>query len=175
MNQIDIEKIKSLSIRGRVAFCAACLEKVQSEFNLKTKEMDKIINTLWEFTQTDVFDKWEIKATEISPDTILEAHPDNKFEDYESLSVEELENLKNFYLTLPREILEMVSWSFEVGQSNLYGNTGDYSKPSFQAVRKVLKLMELLKIAPPNLETFTFSKFSEEFGWGKPFSKTVNM
>lgn len=170
-SKIENEKIKQLSIRGRVAFCAMCLEKAISKLGLDSPQMDKIISLLWEFTESNNFAEWEKKATEVSPDTVLENHLDNDFADYETLSVEYLNNLKDSYLSMPKEIIELISWSLETGLSNLYGNTGEYSETTFNAVEKVISIMNKLQVGLPDINLIKFSHFQEEFGWGDRFSK----
>lgn len=169
----EVEEVKQVSIRGRVAFCAICLEKALSKLDLSSPITEKIVNLLWEFTETNDFVDWERKATEISPDTVLENHPDNNFADYETLSVDYLNELENAYSSMPEEIIELISWSLEAGAANLYGNTGAYSEITLEAVRNGIDIMNKLQIELPDINFLKFSKFQEEFGWGKPFKRSI--
>jgi hypothetical protein len=163
----DIEnKIKKTSIRGRFAFGVFCIEKYISENDIHSKWIDKLIPTLWEFTNTDKMDLWEEKISDLTPLNILEYSPRNSYSDYPSLSESEFNELKKYYSELDNELIQMIDETIEIGLGNLYGGTGEFSKETFESTMFVYKLADKLLSEKPNFDNFYKSRFTEFHGWG---------
>lgn len=161
--------IKSISIRGRYAFGVKCIQQFLEEQKIKGKWIDRLILVLKEFTNTDKLDEWDDKISELDPENILDKHPDNKAEDYQSLTDQEFNDLQNFYNSLPNQLTKLISNVIYIGTGNLYGGTGSYSEPTFETTLKVIEQSKNILSTPPNINNFTFSKFSEFHGWGNNF------
>lgn len=165
--QTEIEnKIKLTSIRGRFAFGVFCIEKYIDENNLKSRWIDKLIPTLWEFTSTDRMDLWEEKIGDLTPLNILDDSPKNHHSDYKSLSESEFIELKKYYFELNDGLIQMIDETIEIGLGNLYGGTGEFSQSTFESTLFVYKLANKLLKEKPNFDNFFKSKFTEFHGWG---------
>jgi len=140
-----------ISVRGRVAYGAACLEKATEALQAKTPKMDVFLGFLWGFASTVLFDEWEEKSKKFvfrSPET---------FKKFFSLGEMEEEDL-TFLYELQRDALEAAS-------ANLgSGHTGFTMEPTI----RVVKLMWKNGFALPSVKPFRRSSFSESGGWGDP-------
>ena len=166
-------KIKDISIRGRFAFGVKCLEQYISENNIESKWIEKLLNTLWEFTSSERLDIWDEKIKELDPWNILDTHPDNKAGDYKTLSEKEFYELKGFYNSLDKEFINMVGNAIEIGTGNLYGGTGEFSNETLQPTLELIKIAKNQLKNIPSMESFGFSKFSEKHGWGNEFDRDI--
>ena len=165
------KKLKKISIRGRFAFGVKCIEQYAFEKNIDNKWIYKILETLWEFTNTDRLDIWDEKIEDLNPWNILEEHPDNNPSDYKTLSINEFNELYIFYNSLDKNFIDMIGNVIEIGTGNLYGATGKFSLFSLKPTLEVLRIAKLEIKQIPDIKFFEFSKFSEENGWGNNFSK----
>ena len=141
------------------------------EKNIDNKWIYKILETLWEFTNTDRLDIWDEKIEDLNPWNILEEHPDNNPSDYKTLSINEFNELYIFYNSLDKNFIDMIGNVIEIGTGNLYGATGKFSLFSLKPTLEVLRIAKLEIKQIPDINFFEFSKFSEENGWGNNFSK----
>lgn len=164
-------KIKQTSIRGRFAFGVFCLEKYITENDLKSKWIEKLIPTLWEFTNTDRMDLWEEKISDLTPLNILDESPRNSHSDYPSLTESEFIELKKYYGELDNEFVQMIDETIEIGLGNLYGGTGEFSESTYESTIFVYKLANKLLTEKPNFDNFLKSKFTEFHGWGNNVNK----
>lgn len=173
MNTIlEIEnKVKQTSIRGRFAFGVFCIEKYISEKNIKSKWINKLIPTLWEFTDTDRMDLWHEKISDLTPLNILDSSQRNSYSNYPSLNEFGFNELKKYYSELDNELVQMIDETIEIGLGNLYGGTGEYSKGTFESTMFVYKKANRILKEMPNFDKFNKSLFSEFHGWGNKVTK----
>ena len=162
------ELIKKISIRGRLAFCLACLHNAMRQEKVDARSFSLVFERISSFLTTNKLDEWEKQAVEVSPSTIFDAHPDNDFNDYESMSVAELIRLKAMYKKLPPVVLALIDSTINVGLSNLYGGTSDYSPHSLAPTLKVAELMNSNNYELPLLQPFSHYSFADNGGWGFP-------
>lgn len=167
------KKLKSISIRGRFAFGVKCLEQYVNENNIEGKWIDKLLNTLWEFTTSERLDLWDEKINDLDPWNILDTHPENKAEGYKSLTGKEFYDLKDFYASLDKGFVEMIGNTIEIGTRNLYGGTGKFSNETLQPTLELTRVAKNLLNNIPKIEDFEFSRFSEQNGWGNKFDKEI--
>src|SRR5690349_4981884 len=115
------EIFKNISICGRLYFGVACIIKAIQSTHLNMEMYKNIIETIVEFTSSSALNEWEKKVIEISPDTILDIHPQNDFHEYETISFEEATKLKELYAQTPQFILDLIDYTISIGINNLYG------------------------------------------------------
>ncbi len=157
------------SILGRLAFATTCIEYYVKENNLKSIWIDRLINKLWEFTNSTDLGIWEYEIGDLNPHNILDSHPSNKATDYKSLSESDFEELKQLYNSLYPVFIEMISNTIEIGCANLYG--GVINKLTLTPTMRVYDISKKLQKDVPNIKPFTMSKFNEAHGWGNPKAK----
>lgn len=162
------ELLKQISIRGRFAFCLACLHNAMRQEKVDNQSLSVVFERMSSFLTTDKLDEWEKQVVEVSPDTIFDTHSDNDFNNYETISASELSGLKTIYEKLPPVILELIDLTINVGLSNLYGGTSDYSPHSLVPTLKVVELMKGNAFELPPLQQYSRFSFSDNNGWGFP-------
>jgi len=167
------DHFKKISIIGRLAFGVTCLEQYIQEQNLESKWLDRIINVLWEFTISKDATGWNNRISELDPNNILDKNPCNKASDYDTLTELEFNELKKYYGGLPKDLLLLIDLVIDVGTSNLYGATGDYSKSTLESTMMIYKFSQEKIDKMIDINKFKISKFSEQGGWGNAIEKTA--
>jgi len=148
-----ISTLKRISIRGRVAYGACCLENAMLHFKIKNDVLDEVIWRIWTFTSSNNLDEWDELTNEVNPICILD----------ENIPSDPLFLL---YTALPFDLVDMVSEVIEIGVGNLYAGTGEYSPSTLEHLINVIEKCMILKIELPVFAHFERSSFSEEHGWG---------
>ncbi|MGR7814561.1 hypothetical protein [Lacinutrix undariae] len=165
---MDIDKqteiLKKISIRGRFAYGMKCLEQYVKENELKDELIVKILDNLWEFTNSDELDVWDEKISDLNPKHILNIQPEKIESEFPTITVNEYHELKKFYENSDTDFIIMVENVIEIGTGNLYGGIDEYSSWTLEPTLEMIKSMNLKRI--PNIKNFEFSKFSEDNGWG---------
>jgi hypothetical protein len=141
--------MRYLSIRGRVAFAAACVEVAMRHFDVNHLEARAFLKTLWNFTLSENLLDWE--------EQIQALHP---------IHWQEIA-LTNLELRVQPVLQDLFANAIAVGTRNLYS---DYrSLETEESLNDVVQQMQALKLELPDLELFRFSEASEAKGWGVAF------
>ena len=156
-----IDSFKEISIRGRLAYGARCLENALAQYAINEKLLTQLLlPRIWEFTRSEDLSAWEQEINQIDPDVLLDAGAQR------SMSTQEA-TLFQLYHSLPTFITEMISDVIEIGTANLYGGTGSYSVHSLKPLERVIQSCKSHNISLPDLAPFYKTRFEEEHGWGK--------
>ena len=157
------EKLKRISIRGRMYLCLICIENAFKHHNINNDESKLIIKIIREFLDSDNLSDWEELANNIQPINIL----DNKFNIYDfSFEHKIVLKLKLFYAHIPRYLVEMIDYTLNVGLNNLYGGTGEYSSLTLEPVLKVKEICKENNIEFPDINNFLKYSYQDNDGWG---------
>jgi len=162
---IDKQLFRQLSVRSRVAYCARCIEIALLKQGVRSSLLDEVLNSLWEFTEYPMLDKWHSQIKEIIPYNVLDPAP-NALTDFETISLEKATRLKELYASLPNFIIEMIDNAFWPGLNNLYSGVVAYSEITLEPIMSVVQIMEDNKIELPDITPFLASDLAEEGGWG---------
>lgn len=166
------ERLKRVSIRGRVAFGITCLETYFKHLNLQEDSLVReLLEKLWEYVSSNSLDKWEEEIKEYLPYIILDTHSDNKFENYKFLTKSQFIAYQLLYHSLPKTAVSMIDMVAEIAFGNLYGGVVSYSEGTFDDTMVVIDLMNREQMALPDLSLFERSAFSEFHGWGNAVNK----
>jgi len=162
---MEINNFKTISIRGRVAFGILCLESAfQNENKLNNQAVKYLLDHLWEFTASSELDEWLHKMEIITPDFLVLSN----YEDAsEIMNKAEYKGLINLYSSLPEYLVLLIEQTIWIGISNIYENTGDFSKRSLDALNVVLISSIKNNLEIPSFNQVSFSKFKQFNGWGK--------
>ena len=136
-----------------------CLENIIEKTQSHSLEVDKLINLLWFFVETDDLGNW-----------------DNLIKEKESYLVRCSKNKNDLpndseFSKVPNFILMMFVKAIEIGTSNLYGGTESFSHWTLTPTLDVLKLALENGFSIPPIESFEKSSFSEFHGWGNSVSR----
>jgi len=160
----NLEEFKKVSIRGRLAFAALCLENILIKETLfENFAIKSLVNQIWRFTTTSKLDVWHEKIEKILPEYILgiEYEKMSKFVDKPVY-----DELNRIYSSSPKYLLDIVEYTAWIGISNLYGSTGKYSETSLEYLIEVIKIAKNASISIPTIDKVSFSDFSKSNGWG---------
>jgi len=180
LDQEIIEDIKKISIRGRFAYGLICLQKVIEEIDLKLPELEKLIQEMWEITNSDKLGWWQDLLIENNPKVVIGDYEIFKNEEltFEEIGfttivdINEFESRAKFLKKIPSPVLEILNKLNEIGNRNLFAGCGEYSKLTLEPT---IELIEILDSIPnfkrPKVELMKFSKFNENNGWGDKFTR----
>ncbi len=164
---------KTISITGRLAFAIKCLEQYIKEQQLESTWLDRLIELLWDFTTSEDLGKWDKKISDLDPNNIIDKHPDNKASDYDSLTEAEFNELKKYYTGISDALSLLIDLTIDIGTSNLYGGTGEYSKYTLESTLRVYWFAKENITKIPDINTFKISPYSEGRGWGNSIEKSA--
>ena len=163
VSQLELQ-LRTVSIRGRVAYCTACLETVFQSKHVNSTASKALLACLWEFTSSSDLSEWEEKIACFYSDSVLESENDQQ---NSSPSVP-FQQLRDTYSALPKSLLQCIDEAIEVGRGNLYAGTVGYSECTLSSTMRVVRYMQKKDFPLPTLERFLRSPFTQEdHGWGK--------
>lgn len=142
---------ETISIRGRVVYGAACLEKAVEVLQARTPKMNKFLTLLWGFASTILFDEWEEKAGRFAVGSL------DAFEESFGLKEMEKEDIAFLY--------ELQKDALEAATENLRSGIAGFT---MEPTIKLVKLMWKNGFELPSIKPFRQSRFSESGGWGDP-------
>jgi len=98
-------RIKYISIRGRMAFAIFCLEKYLEKIEvIQNPDLQKLLSNLWEFTTTNRAGEWDDTIFEYSPECILETMETKDYSYYKVLSRDTLKRYHDLYYTTSKDL-----------------------------------------------------------------------
>jgi hypothetical protein len=170
---MNIETVfRKISIRGRFAFGVKCIERYISENKIEIDWIDKLLTQLWEFTESENLDIWDEKISDLNPTNILEVEYEKFPNDFPTINASVYKELKKIYQNLNGDFIKLISETIEIGTSNLYGGTGEYSTHSLKPTIEVYKIAVTVLSKMPDINSFIQYSFSESNGWGNKIVKT---
>ena len=139
--------MQHLSIRGRMAFAAACVESAIQHFEIL--EAREFVQTLWGFCAEENLLEWEARIQVLHP-----IHWQDKA-------------LSHLESRVQLAFQDLFTNAVAVGTRNLYS---DYlSLETEESLSDVLRQVRALNLELPDLELFRFSRAGEANGWGDAF------
>ncbi|MBX0289527.1 hypothetical protein K3G63_03710 [Hymenobacter sp. HSC-4F20] len=163
-------QLQMVSITGRVAYCASCLETVFAIKQLHESELEALLACLWDFTSNPDLSNWEEHIVEFLPEVVAE----DSDRELNLLCQQQAENLKKIYASLPASLLRCIDSAIEVGRGNLYAGIVDHSEYTLAPTMQVVRYMLLEGYPLPSINNFLRSPFSEQnmHGWGVRVDRT---
>jgi hypothetical protein len=141
--------MRQLSIRGRVAFAAACVEVAMQHFKVTHVDARAFLETLWDFCESENLLDWEEQIQVLHPIHWQEA------------------GLLHLEPQVQSKLQDLCADAIAVGTRNLYS---DYrSLETEESLEDVIRHVQALNLELPDLALFRFSKASEAKGWGHAF------
>ncbi|MEW4925437.1 hypothetical protein [Algibacter sp. 2305UL17-15] len=165
-----METFKKISINGRLAYSIYCLKLFIKEKFIEfsdNQELLFILNEISEGLNEKYPENFEQKITELSPNSILDSHPDNNFKKYTFFKTSELESFKVLYNNLPQSVIEIIDSVIELALCNIYKNTGEYSECTFNELLYIFQILKREKFNLPIIPNVIMnSSFNQNNGWG---------
>ncbi|MBJ6145336.1 hypothetical protein [Hymenobacter sp. BT559] len=161
-------QLQVVSIRGRVAYGATCLETTLTSAATDTAQFMPLLACLWEFTSSMDLSEWEEKIMDFYSESVL----DNS-EEINSLSLESSQRLRANYAALSTSQLACIDEAIEIGRGNLYGGIVGHSAATLASTMHLVRYLQAHGYPLPLIDKFLRSPFSQEnqHGWGEPVDR----
>jgi ABC-type molybdate transport system substrate-binding protein len=144
--------LEQVSIRGRMAYAAACIEAAIAELWQASSTTNECVRVLWEFCAAEDLSEWERTAM----DVIGSALDNGTIAEETGSAVAQ----------------EAIEAAFEdVGRGNLYAGVVGRSDATLKGAVRVATLVEQLGVSLPDPSRYLGSSFDEEHGWGRPWRR----
>jgi hypothetical protein len=160
-------KLYNISIRGRVAYSALCLENAINKLKCKNSGWNSVLDIIWSFTSIQYVDDWLYMISHVMPSSILE----DDYEENEMLGFDKYQEIKSLYHITPSVIFEILEFIYECGTVDLYGKIIDNSPKTLRIINDLEKIMKENEIPLPNTKVLEKYHFEENEGWGKTFNR----
>ncbi len=164
-----IEDLKTISIRGRMAFAIQCIDNYIHFKNINNfeAELTLVIDKLKEFLTSNTLDVWDEQVRDLLPSSILDNHPQNNLEDYEYVDFEIAKKLEEAYRSLPIDLINIIDYSAAIGSNNLYECIVGFSSKTLTPLLNIIKVLRASNIELPEIDKYLDYKFIKEEGWGE--------
>ncbi len=162
-------EIKTISIRGRVAYSILCLEKLMVHKKYELLEYDFVLSKLWSYTFINL-GKWHYEMAEITPRAIEEDIPfKEKGCDY--IKDTEHDYLLEIYKKTDNSIKDIIYLIFQIGTLDLYASIIDNSRRTIELVMKIEDVLKRNHVALPDINLLKKFRIEINQGFGKAFIK----
>jgi len=182
MTAEKINRLKNISIRGRVAYGLLCLENLKSKLNKDLTELDILIKDLWKMTNSDKLGLWQNIFVENNPILMIadyELMKSGKVT-FEQIGLETIKAEKEFseritFLSrLKTPIPEVLNKLCEIANQNISAGTGQFSESTLNPTIELIEIIENTNVVDlPKIDAVEFSKFEENNGWGDKFDNEI--
>ncbi|MFI3255093.1 MAG: hypothetical protein R3Y63_12295 [Eubacteriales bacterium] len=167
---MDINFLKKISLRGRVAFSIRCFEYLLLDLGYDKEKWKFVLEIMWEFTNIKHLDDWTYKLNEISPDCLLEFDTYAKH-DFEYLTKEDFYYLYDLYqnMDIDEKIIYCMEKINDIGSSHIYSCIIDYGAESFECLKEMIEFMAKNNLSLPNFTDFERFSINQSDGFGDDF------
>ena len=165
----DLERqLQTVSIRGRVAYGATCLETILTPAVADVTEFAPLFACLWEFTSSMDLSEWEERIMDFYSESVLDDSKEIKV-----LSHENSQKLRASYAALSTSQLTCIDEAIEIGRGNLYAGIVGHSAATLASTMHLVRYLQAHGYPPPRVDKFLRSPFNQEnqHGWGKPVDR----
>lgn len=174
---LDIEKMSSISMNGRMAYIILCIEKYLLQ-KYPDKDWKDLSCRMWRAT-SEPWDEWIDEFIEIIPQYLFEF--DNYDEsDFEELSEEEYDYFVELYEGVSEGLCDnpsdkvnyMLNSLKELEEVYCYTSIPGIGKEAIDILAKVASVLVEENVELPDVSIVEFSAFVDKNGWGENFDGT---
>lgn len=157
------EKLRSISVSGRIAFIIMCIEKYLVA-QYPEKDWTPLAEEMWKFNDS-YWDYWLYSFTDLFPECINE----DNFEEYTRKY--SYDTFKNLYKDLKNNDLnEMLDLLNDFMGIYLYTRVGYSTESMFpEVIEEIVGYLTKNNIPVPDVEKVSFSDFRQNHGFGEKF------
>lgn len=158
------EKLRSISVSGRIAFIIMCIEKYLV-VQYPEKDWSPLAEEMWKYNDS-YWDEWLDSFIDLIPEYINEY---NGFEEYTGKY--SYDTFRNLYTGLKNNDLnELLNLLEEFMELYLYTRVCAFTESQFpEIIKKVVSYLTKNNIYVPDVEKVSFSEFKYNRGFGKKF------
>jgi len=90
---------------------------------------------------------------------------------FDILTASQYNDLKDLYNSVNEAICFILNKVFDIGTRDLYSSIVNNSADTMKSTQEVKMMMETNKIPPPDIELLKKFPISENYGWGREFTR----
>lgn len=169
---MNLEQMKQISLRGRVAYGICCFENVLITLEYDLNDWRNVLNYLWQFTNIQYLDNWNEIIVELIPENLMEFNTYEE-QEFERLSPEEFVSLSQLYQSTEESIGILLRDIYELGISHAYSIIEGYGESSLILINRIANYMLKQGFPLPDMDSFLKYSINENRGWGNRFDGTV--
>lgn len=158
------EKLKSVSVAGRIAFIIMCIEKYLVT-QYPEKDWTPLAEEMWKFNDS-YWDEWLDSFVDLFPEYINEY---NEFEDYAGKYSRD--TFRNLYKDLKNnDVNKLLNLLDDFMGIYLYTRVWDGTESIFpKVIEEIVSYLTKNNIPVPDVEKVSFSDFRQNDGFGDKF------
>lgn len=158
------EKLRGVSVAGRIAFIIMCIEKY-IVVQYPEKDWSPLAEEMWKFNDS-YWDEWIDSLIDLFPEYINEY---NEFEEYTGKY--SYDTFRNLYKDLKNNDLnEMLDLLHDFMGIYLYTSVCDSTESMFpKVIEEIVSYLTKNNIPVPDVEKVSFSEFKYNRGFGEKF------
>lgn len=158
------EKLKNISVAGRIAFIIMCIEKYLV-VKYPEKDWSPLAEEMWLFNDS-YWDEWLYSFTDLLPEYIDEY---NNFEEYNGKY--SYDTFVNLYTNINSDVNELLVLLTEFIELYMYTCVCEFTESEFpKFIEEVLSYLIKNNIPVPDVEKVSFSEFRQNHGFGDKFN-----
>lgn len=159
-----IEKLKSVSVAGRIAFIIMCIEKYLVA-QYPEKDWTPLAEEMWKFNDS-YWDEWLCSFVDLFPECIAE---NDSFEEYTGKY--SYDTFRNLYKDLKNDdVNKLLNLLDDFIGIYLYTRVWDGTEKMFpEVIEEIVSYLTKNNIPVPDVEKVTFSDFRQNDGFGDKF------
>ena len=162
------EKLRSISVVGRIAFIIMCIEKYLVA-KYPQKDWSPLTEEMWRFSDS-YWDEWLYSFIDLLPEYINEY---NNFEEYNGKY--SYDTFANLYADIKNDVNELLNLLTEFMELYMYTCVCEFNESEFpKFIKKVLSYLIKNNIPIPDVEKVSFSEFRQNHGFGEKFDFVNN-
>ena len=166
---MNTQDLNNISMNGRMAYSILCIEKYlltkyqNDDWSILSNEMWKATSSYW--------DEWDETFLEIIPEYLFEFKSYEE-SDFEYLTKEKYNSFVSLLNNKSSEINEMLMSLHKLCEIYSFSSIPQNGQKASEIVIRLCNILESNNIPLPNIDTVSFSIFTEKNGWGNNFDGT---
>lgn len=157
----------NISMNGRMAYAILCVEQYlcskfpDDDWSILSREMWKVTSLYW--------DEWNERFIEIIPQYLFEFDTYEN-SDFEKISKEDYFAFVELFKNKPDTINQLLLKLQDLYDVYIYSDIPGEGEEASQIVLDICNILDQNNVSLPNVESVSFSSFSEKNGWGNSFN-----
>ena len=166
---MKIDDFYNISMKGRMAYAILCVEKYLLA-KYPNDDWSVLSKWMWDVT-SNYWDEWDYKFMEIIPEYLFE------FNTYAESGFERItEDEYNLFVSLLKgksdDLNQLLLKLHKIQEVYCYSSVPGHGDEASEIVLEACSILEKENIDLPDIESVSFSSFSEKDGWGERFDGT---
>lgn len=171
---------KEISIFGRIAYSAYCLEMYIKSRGYDTEKWNIVFDVLWAFDQFEFADEYMYCVMEYLPEYIFECDSYSESDEWDYMHEDTFEQLRELYGNCKKEDIKVVNYTIQsinyILSNTVYTSNRPPEKCSLEKVNEIYNYFTDKLKEMPSIEPFKIYSISDKMCWGIEHSRSeVNL